>query len=116
MSELIRKRCKRFMYKPLEEYVDDETKLTLHGLKQYSVNRAETENELQVERSSRQLGLHICQIRDPHSATRSDSQGHQLPSLVIHAHMTQEACMGHFQDVKDFKSRVVAWTSLGSMS
>lgn len=49
-NELIRKRCKRFMYKPLEEYFDDEAKLTLHGLKQYSVELEETEKSCKLSK------------------------------------------------------------------
>ncbi|CAG8655299.1 9259_t:CDS:2, partial [Paraglomus occultum] len=35
LSKDIRPICKKFMQNPLEIYVDDEAKLTLHGLKQY---------------------------------------------------------------------------------
>lgn len=41
--------CKKFMQNPLEIYVDDETKLTLHGLQQYYVDITEAQ-ESQVER------------------------------------------------------------------
>ena len=35
LSKEIRPVCKKFMQGPMEVYVDDEAKLTLHGLKQH---------------------------------------------------------------------------------
>uniref|UniRef100_A0AAZ3PU92 Uncharacterized protein n=1 Tax=Oncorhynchus tshawytscha TaxID=74940 RepID=A0AAZ3PU92_ONCTS len=35
LSKEIRPVCRKFMQDPMEVYVDDETKLTLHGLQQY---------------------------------------------------------------------------------
>lgn len=35
LSKEIRPVCKKFMQDPMEVYVDDEAKLTLHGLKQH---------------------------------------------------------------------------------
>ncbi|KAA1138102.1 Suppressor of the cold-sensitive snRNP bioproteinsis mutant brr1-1 [Puccinia graminis f. sp. tritici] len=37
LSKEIRPVCKKFMQNPLEIYVDDEAKLTLHGLQQHFV-------------------------------------------------------------------------------
>ena len=37
LSKEIRPVCKKFMQDPMEVYVDDEAKLTLHGLKQHYV-------------------------------------------------------------------------------
>ncbi len=44
LSKDIRPVCKKFMQDPMEVYVDDEAKLTLHGLKQHYV-------KLKVKRS-----------------------------------------------------------------
>ena len=35
LSKEVRPVCKKFMQDPMEVYVDDEAKLTLHGLKQH---------------------------------------------------------------------------------
>lgn len=43
LSKDIRPVCKKFMQDPLEVYVDDEAKLTLHGLQQYYVKLKDTE-------------------------------------------------------------------------
>src|ERR1700685_628313 len=43
LSQEVRPICKKFMQNPLEIYVDDETKLTLHGLQQYYIKLDEKE-------------------------------------------------------------------------
>lgn len=43
LAKEMRAVCKKFMQKPLEIYVDDETKLTLHGLQQHYVKLQEQE-------------------------------------------------------------------------
>ena len=43
LSKEIRPVCKKFCQDPMEIYVDDDTKLTLHGLQQYYIKLAEAE-------------------------------------------------------------------------
>jgi superfamily II DNA/RNA helicase len=43
LSKEIRPVCKKFMQDPMEVYVDDETKLTLHGLRQHYVKLNDNE-------------------------------------------------------------------------
>ncbi|XP_050273910.1 DEAD-box ATP-dependent RNA helicase 15-like [Quercus robur] len=43
LSKEIRPVCKKFMQEPMEIYVDDETKLTLHGLVQHYILLKEAE-------------------------------------------------------------------------
>ncbi|KAK9876789.1 hypothetical protein WA026_015027 [Henosepilachna vigintioctopunctata] len=43
LSKDIRPVCKKFMQDPMEVYVDDEAKLTLHGLQQHYVKLKENE-------------------------------------------------------------------------
>ncbi|KAF9028749.1 Suppressor of the cold-sensitive snRNP biogenesis mutant brr1-1 [Haplosporangium bisporale] len=53
MNEPIRNRFKRFIHKYLEENVDDEAKLTLHSLRQYYVDLAETEKSCKLSNQTR---------------------------------------------------------------
>ncbi|KFH74193.1 hypothetical protein MVEG_01406 [Podila verticillata NRRL 6337] len=76
MKEPIRNRFKRFIHKYLEEDVDDEAKLTLHSLRQYYVDLAETEKSCKAP---------------------------NVPSLVIHVHMTQKTRIRHFQERQGFQ-------------
>ncbi|EGW15057.1 Spliceosome RNA helicase BAT1 [Cricetulus griseus] len=43
LSKEIRPVCRKFMQDPMEIFVDDETKLTLHGLQQYYVKLKDNE-------------------------------------------------------------------------
>ena len=43
LSQEIRVVCKKFMQDPMEIYVDNESKLTLHGLQQYYVKLEEAQ-------------------------------------------------------------------------
>jgi ATP-dependent RNA helicase UAP56/SUB2 len=52
LSTQIRGVCKKFMQNPLEIYVDDETKLTLHGLQQYSKRLSEEEKVIENSNSA----------------------------------------------------------------
>ena len=74
LAKEIRATCKKFMTnvslqfvfftpylahkrQPLEIFVDDETKLTLHGLQQYYVKLDETAKKPQTQRPARHVGL-----------------------------------------------------------
>jgi ATP-dependent RNA helicase UAP56/SUB2 len=43
LAESVRQTCKKFMHNPLEIYINDGAKLTLHGLKQFYVQLQENE-------------------------------------------------------------------------
>lgn len=43
MAKNIRPVCRRFMQSQMEIFIDDESKLTLHGLQQYYVKLIESE-------------------------------------------------------------------------
>ena len=43
LSKDIRPVCKKFMQDPMEVYIDDEAKLTLHGLQQHYVKLKDSE-------------------------------------------------------------------------
>jgi len=48
MSEETRQVCKKFMHNPLEIYINDGAKLTLHGLQQYYIELQEQEKNRKV--------------------------------------------------------------------
>jgi len=65
--------CKKFMQDPMEIYVDDETKLTLHGLQQYFIKLDEAEKNrklndlldaLEFNQVDGQFSLHSTDIYD----------------------------------------------------
>ena len=96
LSPATRPVCKKFMQNPLEIYVDDETKLTLHGLQQYYVKLEEAGKnrklndlldnlEFNQVRSAPQLarlmhaGLHLRQVGVSRDRARQIAAGVQLP-------------------------------------
>jgi len=50
LSKEIRPVCKKFANNPCEIYVDDESKLTLHGLQQYYLKLAENQKKQKTQR------------------------------------------------------------------
>merc|ERR1712160_230793 len=81
--------CKKFMQDPHEIRVDEESKLTLHGLLQYfvkSVQRAVALDKLLVE----------C----------------NFPSIAIHSGLAQEDRIARYQQFKEFQKRIMVSTDL----
>nr|VDD18888.1 unnamed protein product [Brassica oleracea] len=72
-------------FQPMEIYVDDEAKLTLHGLVQ-SVSRARELNKLLIE----------C----------------NFPSICIHSGMSQEERLTHYKSFKEGHKRILVATDL----
>jgi ATP-dependent RNA helicase UAP56/SUB2 len=94
LSKDIRPVCKKFMQNPLEIFVDDETKLTLHGLQQYYV-------KLEENAKNRKLNdlLDSLEFNQVCIFVKSVARANQLnkllvecnfPSICIHSAMPQE--------------------------
>ncbi|CAM9930698.1 unnamed protein product [Scytosiphon promiscuus] len=96
LSPEVRPICRKFCHdKPMEIYVDDETKLTLHGLQQYYIKLAETEknrklNDLLDLLDFNQQVVIFCSKVD--RAVELDRLLNlcNFPSLVIHSRLKQE--------------------------
>lgn len=94
LSQEIRPICKKFMQNPLEIYVDDETKLTLHGLQQYYIKLSENEknrklNELLDELEFNQV---IIFVKSTSRANELNKllQECNFPSIAVHSGISQE--------------------------
>jgi len=94
LSETIRPVVKKFMHNPLEIYINDGSKLTLHGLKQYYV-------QLDENAKNRKLVdlLDALEFNQVVIFVRSVSRASELnklladcnfPSISIHGGMKQE--------------------------
>ena len=94
LSQAIRPVCKKFMQNPLELYVDDEAKLTLHGLQQFYVKLSEAEknrrlNDLLDELDYNQVIVFVK------STVRATELNRLLcecgfPSVAVHSGVSQE--------------------------
>lgn len=94
LSKEIRPICKKFMQNPLEIYVDDETKLTLHGLQQHYIKLLENEKNRKLNDLLDSLEFNqVCIFVK--SVSRATELNKLLvecnfPSVCIHSGMSQE--------------------------
>lgn len=116
LSKEIRPVCKKFMQDPMEVYVDDESKLTLHGLQQHYVKLKDNEknrklfelldvlefNQVVIFVKSIQRCMALCQLLGEQN----------FPAIAIHRSMTQEERLSRYQQFKDFKKRILVATDL----
>ncbi|KAL3115526.1 hypothetical protein niasHT_018159 [Heterodera trifolii] len=108
--------CKKFMQEPMEVYVDDEAKLTLHGLQQYYVRLKENEKnrkllDLLDALEFNQVVIFLRSV----SRCRALNQlliEQNFPSIAIHRAMAQEERLARYQQFKDFQKRILVATNL----
>ncbi|RMX97229.1 hypothetical protein D0868_10761 [Hortaea werneckii] len=116
LSQNTRPICKKFMRNPLEIYVDDETKLTLHGLQQFYCQLSEAEknrrlNDLLDELTYNQVIIFVK------STVRANELAKLLlecnfPATAVHSGVTQEERIKRYQDFKNFKHRICVSTDV----
>ncbi|KAG1662793.1 Spliceosome RNA helicase DDX39B [Nymphon striatum] len=116
LSKEIRPVCKKFMQDPMEVYVDDEAKLTLHGLQQHYVKLKDNEknrklfelldllefNQVVIFVKSVQRCIALAQLLVEQN----------FPAIAIHRGMTQEERLSRYQQFKDFHKRILVATNL----
>jgi ATP-dependent RNA helicase UAP56/SUB2 len=81
LSEEVKPICRKFMQNPTEHYVDEDTKLTLHGLQQYYIKL----DDLQFNQV-------IIFVRSTVRATELDKLLREcnFPSIAVHSGVSQE--------------------------
>uniref|UniRef100_S4RXJ6 RNA helicase n=1 Tax=Petromyzon marinus TaxID=7757 RepID=S4RXJ6_PETMA len=103
-------------YPPMEVFVDDETKLTLHGLQQYYVKLKDNEknrklfdlldvlefNQVVIFVKSVQRCMALAQLLIEQN----------FPAIAIHRGMAQEERLSRYQQFKDFQRRILVATNL----
>lgn len=86
--------CKKFMRNPLEIYVDDESKLTLHGLQQYYIKLSEAEKNRKLNDLLDNLEFNqvIIFVKSTLRATELDRLLREcnFPSIAVHSGVSQE--------------------------
>lgn len=116
LSKEIRPICKKFMQDPMEVYVDDEAKLTLHGLKQHYCKLKDNEKnrklfELMDVLEFNQVIIFVKTV--PRCIALSQLLVEQnFPAICIHRAMTQEERLSRYQQFKDFQKRILVATNL----
>ncbi len=94
LAKEIRTVCKKFMQNPLEIYVDDEKKLTLHGLQQYYMKLDEREKNRKLNDllDSLEFNQVIIFVRSTLRCTELDKLLREcnFPSTAVHSGIGQE--------------------------
>eukprot|EP00745_Piridium_sociabile_P015206 TRINITY_DN22417_c1_g1_i1.p1 TRINITY_DN22417_c1_g1~~TRINITY_DN22417_c1_g1_i1.p1 ORF type:complete len:428 (-),score=130.93 TRINITY_DN22417_c1_g1_i1:401-1684(-) len=116
LSKEIRPICKKFMQDPMEVYVDDDSKLTLHGLQQHYCKLKDNEKnrklfELLDVLEFNQVIIFVKSV--PRCMALAQLLLEQnFPAIAIHRHMTQEERLSRYQQFKDFQKRILVATNL----
>ncbi|XP_003368629.1 spliceosome RNA helicase BAT1 [Trichinella spiralis] len=116
LSKELRPVCKKFMQDPMEVYVDDEAKLTLHGLQQYYVKLKETEKnkklfELLDVLEFNQVVIFVRSVQRCMALNELLTE-QNFPSIAIHRSMAQEERLSRYQQFRDFHKRILVATNL----
>ncbi|CAN8077023.1 unnamed protein product [Agarophyton chilense] len=116
LSKEMRTVAKKFMKDPIEVIVDDETKLTLHGLLQYYVKLTEAEKNRKMADILDALEFNQVVI-----FVKSVSRAIELnkllvecnfPSIDIHSNIKQDERIRRYKAFKDFQKRILVATDI----
>ncbi|KAI9817582.1 MAG: Suppressor of the cold-sensitive snRNP biogenesis mutant brr1-1 [Pycnora praestabilis] len=116
LSQEIRPICMKFMQSPLELYVDDQTKLTLHGLQQFYVKLSEGEKNRKLNDllDNLQFNQVIIFVKSTLRATELDKLLVEcnFPSIAVHSGVSQEERIKRYKAFKDNSSRICVATDV----
>merc|ERR1712227_1126413 len=116
MSKEIRPVCKKFCQDPMEIYVDDDTKLTLHGLQQYYVKLQEAEKNRKLNDLLDALDFNqvVIFVKSVQRAVALDKLLVEcnFPSIAVHSGLSQEDRIARYKQFKEFQKRIMVSTDL----
>nr|XP_061805039.1 ATP-dependent RNA helicase DDX39A-like [Nerophis lumbriciformis] len=116
LSKDIRPVCRKFMQDPMEVFVDDETKLTLHGLQQYYCKLKDSEKnrklfDLLDVLEFNQVVIFVKRIQRCIALSQLLVE-QNFPAIAIHKGMAQEERLSRYQQFKNFQRRILVATNL----
>jgi superfamily II DNA/RNA helicase len=116
LSEDIRPVCKKFMQDPMEVYVDDDSKLTLHGLQQHYIKLKDNEKnrrlfELLDALEFNQVIIFVKSVQRCMALAQLLVE-QNFPAIAMHRALTQEERLAKYQQFKDFQKRILVATNL----
>jgi len=116
MTKETRELCKKFMQDPHEISVDQESKLTLHGLLQYYVKLTEKEKNRKLNDllDSLEFNQVVIFVKSVQRATALDKLLTEcsFPSIAIHSGLSQEDRIARYKQFKEFQKRIMVCTDL----
>ena len=106
----------KILFQPLEIFIDNESKLTLHGLKQHYLKLTEKEknkqlfelldnlqfNQVIIFVKSVQRCIALCNLLCEQN----------FPAIAIHRQMQQDERISRYQSFKNFEKRLLVATNL----
>jgi ATP-dependent RNA helicase UAP56/SUB2 len=116
MTSETRGLCKKFMQDPHEIRVDEESKLTLHGLLQYYVKLSEKEknrklNDLLDALEFNQVVIFVKSVQRAIALDKLLVECN-FPSIAIHSGLNQEDRIARYKQFKEFQKRIMVSTDL----
>lgn len=116
LSKEIRPVCRKFTQHPVEIYVDDESKLTLHGLQQYYVKLTEAQknrklNDLLDALDFNQVVIFVNGVRRCKELNKL-LQECNFPSTCMYGGMPQKERLERYNRFKEYKSRIMVSTDI----
>lgn len=116
LDKEIRPVCRKFCQNPMEVFVDDDTKLTLHGLQQYYVRLEENEKNRKLDAlldalEFNQVVIFVSKVQRAKELNKL-LEDCNFPSICIHGAMKQEERIAKYKSFKDFEKRILVTTDL----
>merc|ERR1712203_1079123 len=116
MTSETRGLCKKFMQDPHEIRVDEESKLTLHGLLQYYVKLTEKEknrklNDLLDALEFNQVVIFVKSVQRAIALDKLLVECN-FPSIAIHSDLSQDDRIARYKQFKEFQKRIMVSTDL----
>merc|ERR1711977_758065 len=116
MDKEIRLVCKKFMSEPHEISIDDESKLTLHGLLQYFTKLEEKEknrklNDLLDALEFNQVVIFVKSVQRAIALDKLLVECN-FPSISIHSGLNQDERITRYKSFKEFQKRIMVSTDL----
>merc|ERR1711957_358386 len=116
MTTETRALCKKFMSDPHEIRVDEESKLTLHGLLQYYVKLDEKEKNRKLNDLLDALEFNqvVIFVKSVQRAVALDKLLVEcsFPSIAIHSGLAQDERIARYKQFKEFQKRIMVSTDL----
>jgi len=116
LGKEVRPVCRKFTQHPVEIYVDDESKLTLHGLQQYYSKLTEKQknrklNDLLDNLDFNQVVIFVNGVRRCKELNKL-LQECNFPSMCIYGGLPQEERLERYNKFKEYKSRILISTDI----
>ncbi|KAI9453056.1 ATP-dependent RNA helicase SUB2 [Boletus coccyginus] len=116
LSKEIHITCKKFMANPLEIFVDDETKLTLHGLQQHYIKLEENARNRKLNELLDTLEFNqvVIFVKSVARAIELDKLlvSCNFPSISIYSGLAQEERIKRYTAFKAFEKRILVTTDI----